>query len=429
MYVLEQSIKYTDFSKIVYSDFMHIPKLDWKGLLKNQIKWEKNVARRACANADFKSLLHKYEQYKELSQRCRKLLQNRNLLASNHGGGPSEEGKQVRLQVREIEKQLRLIAEQLSVMVTHLPNDTHPDTPEVDTCIQGFNLRKDNATIVHDDHVDAMEKKGWMVPGEGVRIAGRGFSVLRGQAALLEYALCYYAINFAIQRGFTLVTVPDLVKEDIVEAAGFAPRKAEEDPVFRTFDGLVLAATAELPLLAMHCDSRYPEKELPKLYVACGHAFRREAGQYGANVRGLYRQHQFTKVELFALSSPERSDELFETICAIQLDLIKSLGFRGRQLEMSAPELGSSAYRKRDIELWFPGSNRYGEVTSASHCTDYQARRCNIRMEDGRFAHTLNATAIAVPRIIQCIVENGMEIPKVLEKVGLFSNDVMLKAN
>ena len=240
-------------------------------------------------------------------------------------------------------------------------------------------------------------------------MAGRGFAVLRGTAALLEHTLVNYAMKFAVARGFTPVTVPDVVEDRVVEAAGFVPRSIENDPVFRIpSDGLSLVGTAELPLLAMHSGTRHPIQSLPKWYVATGHAFRREAGQYGATVRGLFRLHQFTKVELFAISTPDLSDQVFERLCSTQLDLIKSLGFPGRQLEMSARELGASAFRKRDIELWFPFSQRFGEVTSASSCTDYQSRRCNIRLEDGRFVHTLNATAVAVPRIIQCIAEHGM---------------------
>jgi seryl-tRNA synthetase len=340
------------------------------------------------------------------------------------GSGPSEQGRLLREDIAGLSDKLEELASGLDSLCSDLPNEIHPDVPEEqDRTLCEFNKdrRHVSSTNFHD-HLAIMKEKGWMDWEEGVRVAGRGVAVLRNDAALLERVLCNYAIRFAISNGFSFVSVPDLIKEGHVEMAGFAPRTTENDPVFRLgSDQLALAGTAELPLLAMHAGTRHLPSELPKLLVAHGHAFRREAGQYGAAGRGLYRLHQFSKVELFAICHPEHSESLYEHLCKLQLKLIESLGFPGRVLEMCAPELGASASRKRDIELWFPHSQRYGEVTSASHCTDYQARRADIRLVEGgkgkkRFVHTLNATAVAVPRIIQCIAEFGCEVPAVLRK-------------
>lgn len=411
-----------------------LPRLDWRSLVGNPTYWLNNIARRQV-KCDHEMIVKAYNEYKRLEHQ-RQLLSTQRNTVSQSTNGPSEEARHLRQEIVDLSDRLDDLSRHLSDLTATLPNDTHPDVPcDEDRVIDQFPAHHhNNATAC--DHIEAMRTAGWMNNEEAIKVAGRGVSVLRGTAALVEHALCNYAINFAIKHGHQLVTVPDLVNESVVESAGFAPRRHHtdtnagdddddnltgagggSDPVYRLPEGLALAGTAELPLLAMHANARFSPTDLPILLVARGHAFRREAGQYGATSRGLYRLHQFTKVELFAISHPDHSEQVFERLCQVQLDLIRSLGFAGRRLEMCTPELGSSAYRKRDIELWFPAMQRFGEVTSASNCTDYQARRADIRMSgpDKRFVHTLNATAVAVPRLIQCMAEHGCVVPTVLK--------------
>lgn len=394
---------------------MRIPRLDWRSLVNETAVWADSIKRRQV-ECNLDQIVSCYKEYKQVEATHRALLTQRNLLAAANTGGHQpgrEQGRELKTEIAEINSRLQLLSTKLHHLCTALPNTIHPAVPEIDTVIDTFNTDTVPGKPVND-HIQAMKQWNWMDPLDAVRVAGRGVSVLRGKAAVLEHALCNYAIRFAVNRGFELVTVPDLVKQEHVESSGFAPRRNDSgDAVFRLpEDGLALAGTAELPLLAMHSSSRLTG--LPRLYVARGHAFRREAGQTGQLARGLFRLHQFTKVELFAIADPLSSETVFEQLCSVQLDLIRSLGLPGRRLEMSAKELGASAHRKRDIELWFPGMQRFGEVTSASNCTDYQARRADIRVGN-RFVHTLNATGMAIPRIIQCIVEWGGNIPECLK--------------
>lgn len=393
-----------------------IPRLNWQSLSRDPGKWEKNVKLRR-ASCSVPDILSTYKSYREQEEKRQTVAQERNRLSCSPS--PSHhQGRQMRSELDSLDAKLRELANELAAKTIHLPNDSHPDVPlGEDRVILQFNQDRLGDAPQSRDHLELLREKGWISDGS-TSVAGAGFISLKNTGAALEHALVNYALKFATDRGFTLLTVPDLVSEEVVEGSGFAPRPSPNthDPVYRTSDGLVLAGTAELPLLALH--RRQYLGEFPVKLVAVGHSFRRECGHYGTDARGLFRLHQFTKVELFQLSHPAHSDSDYERLCAAQIDLVRSLGLPGRQLEMRMGELGPSAYRKRDVELWFPHSKRWGEVTSASHCTDYQARRMDIRVkgEAGSFVHTMNATGIAVPRIIQCIAEWGGDPPKVLQR-------------
>lgn len=224
----------------------------------------------------------------------------------------------------------------------------------------------------------------------------------------------------AVARGFVPYSTPDLVRAPSVEKCGFQPR-AEGTQVY-SIEGsdLCLTGTAEIPLGAIHMDDTLAEAQLPLRLCGFGHCFRTEAGAAGAATRGLYRLHQFSKVELFILATPEQSDALHAELLEFETALFTELGLHFKVLDMPTHDLGAPAYRKFDVEAWMPGLNRYGEISSASNCTDYQARRLNIRYRPAgadaagkkqplRFVHTLNATACAVPRMLIAILENNQQ--------------------
>lgn len=243
-------------------------------------------------------------------------------------------------------------------------------------------------------------------------------------------ALLNWTFQSVSRRGFTPIMTPDLIRASVLEKCGFQPR-AQNTQVYSIKDSdLALAGTAEVPLGGLYMDQIIEEQDLPIKLVAFGHCFRTEAGSPGAASKGLYRVHQFSKVEMFVICKPDQSEELLMELCSIEEELFKDLGLHFKVLDMPTSDLGAPAYRKKDIEAWMPGLERFGEISSASNCTDYQSRRLNIRYrpEQGtskkrsstEFVHTLNATACAIPRLLICILENfqnaddTISIPEVL---------------
>ncbi|KAE9400558.1 class II aaRS and biotin synthetase [Gymnopus androsaceus JB14] len=255
---------------------------------------------------------------------------------------------------------------------------------------------------------------------------------LINEGALLELALTNYAMSVAIKYGFKPVTTPDIVRSDIARRCGFQPRDHEQQ-LMQSYHlqssspsspELILAGTAEIPLAGMFANQIFPSTALPQKIVGIGHAFRAEAGARGADTRGLYRVHQFSKLELFAVTTAEESEAMMEEMRQVQESILNGLDLPIRILDMPTEELGASAYRKYDIEAWMPGRGAWGEVSSLSNCTDFQARRLHIRYhvelnKQNLFAHTLNGTAAAIPRLIVALIENGVEFNDAGEPVAI----------
>lgn len=234
--------------------------------------------------------------------------------------------------------------------------------------------------------------------------------------ALLELALVQFALQKCMNYGYTPVIVPEIVDNKIIKSCGYMPRSEKAD-LFYTLTGKReqgLIATSEIPLAALHSNECIPRDALPIKYVGLSHCFRPETGNYGAESRGLYRLHQFTKVEMFVLCSPEFGDFYLQEILTIQKDILDSLTIPYRVLMMSSQELGLCAYQKFDIEGWFPSRSSWGELTSASNCTDYQSARLNIEFKlingISKHVYTLNGTALAIPRILQNIAEKNEKL-------------------
>jgi seryl-tRNA synthetase len=275
------------------------------------------------------------------------------------------------------------------------------------------------------DHVEIGEQLGILDFAGGARTTGHGFYFLKGDAVLLDLALQQFALSMLITKGFMPAMTPDLARNDILEGIGFIPRGDETQIYSIENSDLSLIATAEITLGGWYSGEILHEETLPIRLCGVSHCYRTEAGAHGRAARGLYRVHQFTKVEMFAFSTPTQSDALLDEFCKIECEIFDALGIPYRVIDTATGDLGGPAYRKFDLEAWMPGRNEYGEVTSASNCTDYQARRLGIRCKSPdfkgtRFVHTLNGTAVAVTRAMIAILENYQQadgsvvVPEVL---------------
>jgi seryl-tRNA synthetase len=344
-----------------------------------------------------------------------------------------EEGKRLKSEVAEEEERLRRLEAELAGRLRRIPNLTHPDAPVGRTEDDSREVRKVGTPRRFDfppkDHVTLGKDLDLIDFETGGKVSGTGFYFLKNDAVLLDLALQQFAIRKLIAAGFTPIITPDLARNPILEGIGFTPR-GEETQVYSIEDtDLSLVGTAEITLGGMHADEILDEALLPVKYVGLSHCFRTEAGAAGRASRGLYRVHQFTKVEMFAFTTPESSGAVHAEMLAIEEDLFGALGIPYRVLDIASGDLGGPAYRKFDLEAWMPGrgaQGEYGEVTSASDCTDYQARRLNVRYRPSgqkgtRFVHTLNGTAVAISRALIVILENyqrpdgRVDVPEVLK--------------
>ena len=264
------------------------------------------------------------------------------------------------------------------------------------------------------DHVALGEQHDLIDFEGGARVAGHGFYFLKNEAVLLELALQQYAIELLVREGFTPMITPDLARGDVLKGIGFIPRGPETQIYSVENHDLNLVATAEITLGGLYAGEIVEADELPIKLCGISHCFRTEAGAAGRASRGLYRVHQFTKVEMFAFTLPEQSEDMHNYFCDLECEIFDGLGIPYRVLDIATGDLGGPAYRKFDLEAWMPGrgdGGEYGEVTSASNCTDYQARRLDIRYkvkgEKGtHLVHTLNGTAVAISRALIAILEN-----------------------
>lgn len=343
-----------------------------------------------------------------------------------------EEGKRLKTDVTDQEEQLRVMDQEIRQRLRRVPNLTHPDAPIGLTEDQSRELRKVGAPRTFDfpvrNHVELGDSLDLIDFETGGKVTGTGFYYLKNDAVLLELALQQFAIQKLVAAGFTPIITPDLARNHILEGIGFTPRGVETQVYSIEDSDLSLVGTAEITLGGMHSDELMDEKRLPIKYVGLSHCFRTEAGAAGRASRGLYRVHQFTKVEMFAFTTPETSGAFHAEMLAIEEQLFQDLGIPYRVLDICSGDLGGPAYRKFDLEAWMPGRGEhgeYGEVTSTSDCTDYQARRLNIRYRPGgqkgtRFVHTLNGTAVALSRALIVILENyqradgRIDVPEVL---------------
>jgi seryl-tRNA synthetase len=320
----------------------------------------------------------------------------------------------------------------LRAVLARIPNMSHPDAPVGTTAEDNKVINQWGQPRSFDfparDHVALAEALDLVDFEAGASVAGQKFYFLKNEAVLLELALIQYALGTLIREGYTPIITPDVARVEVLEGIGFIPRGPEAQIYAIENTDLCLIATAEITLGGMHRDSVLDEARLPLKYVGLSHCFRTEAGAPGRDQRGLYRVHQFTKVEMFAFCTPEQSEALHQELLRIEEQVFQGLGLPYHVIDTCTGDLGGPAYRKYDLEAWMPGRGQkgeYGEVTSTSNCTDYQARRLNIRSKAAgqkgtRLVHTLNGTAVAVTRAILAILENYQQadgsvvVPEVL---------------
>ncbi len=326
-----------------------------------------------------------------------------------------EEGKSLKEEISQVEVVLKEVEENYLSLAKTIPNHAHHGIPigvgEGDNReIKKFGEPSSFSFTPHD-HIKLGEDLDLIDFDSATKVTGPKFYYLKNEAVYLALALERYALDILKKHGFTPVLTPDLAKEEILEGIGFNPR-GEESNIYSIADtDLCLVGTAEITLGGYHANTILEKRELPIKFGGISHCFRREAGSAGQFSRGLYRVHQFSKVEMFVYTFPEKSEEVHEDLLAIEEEMYQGLNLPYRVVDTCSGDLGAPAFRKYDIEVWMPSRGDYGEVTSTSNCTDYQARRLNIRYrdEDGtiRHPHLLNGTAIAVSRTILAIMENN----------------------
>jgi seryl-tRNA synthetase len=313
--------------------------------------------------------------------------------------------------VASLEADLEAAKAEHAAFVAHIPNLPHPHAPDGDEG-EGVVLRtfgtKPEFDFAPRDHVELLEAADAIDLVRGAKVSGARFAYLKGEGALLEFALVRYAIDVAMRHGHVPVIPPVLVREDAMYGTGFLPTDAQQ--IFTTADDeYYLVGTSEVPLAAMHMDEVLDPGDLPLRYVGYSPCFRREAGAHGKDTRGILRVHQFEKVELFSFVAPDASDDEHERILSIEEEVFGGLDVHAQVVDIPVGDLGASAARKFDLEAWLPGQDAYREITSCSNTTDYQARRLKtrIRVADGDnvLVHTLNGTALAVQRAIIALVE------------------------
>lgn len=341
------------------------------------------------------------------------------------------EGKALKEELAEKEARFNEVDEAFQAEARTIPNYAHPDAPvgkeDKDSLAIRFHLEPKRFVFKPKDHVQLGEDLDVLDFDSGAKVAGQKFYYIKNQLVILQMALERYAMDIVVKHGFTPFITPDIAKEEILQGIGFNPRGEESNIYTLEGTGTCLVGTAEITLGGYYQNTILDKADLPIRMTGLSHCFRREAGGAGQYSKGLYRVHQFSKLEMFIYCLPEDSDRYHQEILSIEEEIFSGLGLAYRVVDTATGDLGAPAYRKFDIEAWMPGrgeDGEYGEVTSTSNCTDYQARSLNIRYRDDdgklRFVHMLNGTAVALSRAIVAIMENyqnedgTISVPEVL---------------
>ena len=411
--------------------------LDYKFIKDNLEAVKENIKNRNM-NADADKVVELYDKRTSLVTKQQDLQQKRNENAKAMKQKLDDEkraelvnaGKKIKDDIQILEKELSQVETALEDAARQIPNMMHPDAPIGKLDTENLEVKKVGTPRVFDfeikDHVQLAEDLDLLDFDRGTKVSGPKFYYLKNEAVFLEQALIQYALNILRKHGFELFITPDVAREEVLKGIGFNPRGNESNVYSIEDEGTCLVATAEITLGGYHSGEILDKSKLPLLYGGLSHCFRREAGAAGQFSKGLYRVHQFDKVEMFVYSTPEESDKLHLKLREIEEEIFVFFVIPFHVVDTCLGDLGAPAYRKWDLEAWMPGRNggEYGEVTSTSNCTDYQSRRLNIKYKDddgkNKYVHTLNGTAIAVGRAMLAILENyqnadgSVTIPEVL---------------
>lgn len=389
--------------------------LDINFIRKNQALVTKSAQEKGY-HVDIAALLSLDDERRNLLQKVDELRRRRNEISSKMGKGKPEpavleEAKSIKSELAVEEPKLTEIESKIKDQIKSIPNIIFDDVPlggeECSIEIKQWGDNKSNGV----DHLDYALSRNWVDFERGAKVAGAKFYYLKAGLALLENALLQFGIKKIQEHGFTYVTVPDMVSSKILEGCGFNPRSSEQsDEYYIEGEDLAMIATAEMPLTGYYMDEILDEKDLPICFAGYSACFRKEAGTYGKHTRGLFRVHQFNKLEMYVFCLPEQSKEMHEKILGIEEEIWQELGIPYRIINIAAGDLGAPAAKKYDLEYWSPVDQKYRELTSCSNCTDFQARSLNIRVrrENGELevVHTLNGTAISLARALVAVLEN-----------------------
>jgi seryl-tRNA synthetase len=394
--------------------------LDIKRIREDPDPFRKGLARRGLAES-VDRLLEADERRRSLVAKVEEIRAEQNR-ASKAIGAASDDEKQalidkvskVSAELKELEPELEEAEAELNRLLAETPNVPHESAPDGSTDEDAVEVRRSHDEpptfdFEPKDHVALGTQLGVLDVERGARTSGSRFVYLLGDIVQVQFALMRHAVDILQAHGFTPVIPPVLVREEVMYSAGFFP--TDRVNVYGTDqDDLYLVGTAEVPLSALHMDEVLDEASLPLRYAGYSSCFRREAGSYGKDLGGMFRVHQFDKVEMFSFCPPDRSWDELELLVGIEEEIIDNLELPYRVVNIAAGDLGSAAAKKYDIEAWLPGQGRYREITSCSNYTDYAARRAQTRMRarDGETAvlHTLNGTATAIGRTLIAILEN-----------------------
>jgi seryl-tRNA synthetase len=414
--------------------------LDRKFIVENPELVQQNCVNRN-ATADIGRLLELEKQRREKLIEVQDGNRQANEVSKTIGQAKDAEEREARKEegrrLRELKDAAQTEHDRLESLILELqaaiPNISHPDAPVGVDDKANLELRRGKTeprTFDFEplDHVALCERLDLLDLEGGARTTGHGFHFLKNEAVLLELALQRYVLEVLLPEGFTPAITPDLARDEIVSGTGYIPRGPETQIYSIENTDLSLVATAEITLGGLYAGQLLDADQLPVKLCGISHCYRTEAGAHGRATRGIYRVHQFTKVEMFAFTRPEQSDAMLEHFCELECRIFDGLQIPYRVVDTATGDLGGPAYRKYDLEAWMPGrgdGGEFGEVTSTSNCTDYQARRLNARFkikgEKGtHFVHTLNGTAVAISRALIAILENYQQadgsvvIPEVL---------------
>jgi seryl-tRNA synthetase len=404
--------------------------IDLKAARQEPDRYRAALARRGAAK-DFDALLVADARWREQTERAQTLRAAQKKMSKGGRPGPDELAalRQLAAELEAATEEEAHAARERDALLAKVPNLPDPSAAD--------GLEEDDAQLVRTwgepprftfrprDHLELGSARGWVDMARGARLSGARFAYRIGDVALAEMALYRFVIDYLAARGFLLVLPPVLVGEQAMYGTGFLP--TEESNLYQLEkDQLYLTGTAEVALAGIHTEERLEEDQLPALYAGFSTNFRREAGAAGKDTRGMFRVHQFDKVEMYVYCVPEQSAEFHERLLGYEEEIVQSLGIPYRVMNIAVGDLGAPAAKKYDIEAWFPAQQRYREITSCSNTTDYQARRLNIRFRrDGglEFVHTLNGTG-ATARALLSIMENFQDeggtvtVPEVLQRYG-----------
>ena len=389
--------------------------LDIKFIRENLDLVEKSAKEKGY-KVDIKEIIKLDDDRKSALAVVEELRKKRNEIAAQmKGGKPSEElikeGKAIKDELAKEEVVLSEAEEKENALIKTVPNIIFDDVPlggeECSVEVKKWGENKASGV----DHLDYAVSRDWVDFERGAKVAGAKFYYLKGGLALLENALLQFGLSKVLEHGFTFMTVPDMVSSRVLEGCGFCPRTSDQsDEYYIEGEDLAMIATAEMPLTGYHMDEIIDEDKLPLFYAGYSACFRKEAGAAGKYTRGLFRVHQFNKLEMYVFCLPEQSKEIHEKILAIEEDIWQTLGIPYHVINIAAGDLGAPAAKKYDVEYWSPVNQKYQEITSCSNCTDFQARSVNarVRRKDGsvEFVHTLNGTAISLARTMVAVLEN-----------------------